>query len=1001
MKQNNINNAQVNQEKQIEENKKRQEMNKIQNAYRKEIDNLIRIIIDIKKLKRNVNAKLNKNSNYEILYPISHNWLNTYLDCCNLKNIKNSLYDTIESLININQKETSNDAILAMVKNQPNIQNIINNFLINKPLNYNILYQTPMIPEKNTINKNINYYRDFILVSESTLNLINYNYPSNIYFNCYLGENRIFSIFNTSIDVFRLGENGNVIPEIFYKFYSENDRKISFYNLQNQGYENYTKYYLIFIDRNNQTDYASPIFDKNNKEIGYAYKYHPNLTDYTSYIVSKIFKSILKLYFYYLKLGKKSNQINGKYYLVNEEYMRKFKEHYEYDNIIKSLFNVSYFKQILNGINQGNDNWNTIMSDKNIISIIKNAPYEINQKLIEKNKIGFNNNYIKEEPKIKNVENSEISYYDEFEIIDAEIYNLLFKPKEDSACRICFFVNESIFLQIPQKLNIKSSSCFIIFGSLNQNNVFQTKYLLECNSSNDFNKLVQYANTIGGLDIYINSIQFNNNIEQLYDGFNNPLGVIYHLSFVPQFNNVVQPNQNSPQFNQQINQNIANQQINQGLNPNTFNNPQVMPKPDFISNQAIFNPPTSPNPQKRIIMTITKDFLAPPLIGLKNVGATCYMNATLQCLSQITKFTDYFKYHNYVNQVISQSKSKPCLTKSYKNLIENLWPSNYNLLDNNNTFKNNNNTYYAPYDFKNKISKMNSLFQGAQANDAKDLVNFIIMTLHEELNKVKKTNQNMCNNLIINQTNQQEIFQNFLENFKKENRSIISDIFYGVTHTITQCSGCPYFKHNFESFFFLIFPLEEVRRFKLQELSNQNMNPMMMNMNQMMMNMNPMMMNMNKIQLLNQNIVDMYDCFDYNRKAEEFFGENAMYCNICRRQMNATYQTTLYYAPDILILVLNRGTGIQFKVKLTFSEVLDIRNYSEESASTGGVYDLIGVVTHMGESGASGHFIAACKSPINGVWYKYNDDLVFPVQNFQNEILNYAMPYILFYQKRV
>ena len=88
------------------------------------------------------------------------------------------------------------------------------------------------------------------------------------------------------------------------------------------------------------------------------------------------------------------------------------------------------------------------------------------------------------------------------------------------------------------------------------------------------------------------------------------------------------------------------------------------------------------------------------------MGATCYMNATLQCLSQITKLTDYFKYHDYVNQVISQSKSKPCLTKSYKNLIENLWPKNYNLLDNKNTFQNNNNTYYAPYDFKNKISKL-------------------------------------------------------------------------------------------------------------------------------------------------------------------------------------------------------------------------------------------------------------------------------------------------------
>ena len=316
------------------------------------------------------------------------------------------------------------------------------------------------------------------------------------------------------------------------------------------------------------------------------------------------------------------------------------------------------------------------------------------------------------------------------------------------------------------------------------------------------------------------------------------------------------------------------------------------------------------------------------------------MNATLQCLSQIKQLTDYFKYHDYVNVVISKYKSlpnqKPCLTKSYKNLIENLWPSNNpNLLDYKNTFQNNNNTYYAPYDFKNKISTMNPLFQGAQANDAKDLVNFIIMTLHEELNKIDKKNIQPIfnNNLIINQTNQQEIFKYFLENF-----------------------------------IFLIFPLEEVRKFKLQQLMNPNMNQMMMNMN--MINANQ---NMMKIQLLNQNIVDMNDCFDYNRKAERFFGQDAMYCNICKAQMNS---------------------------KLKFDEVLDITNYSEESAKTGAKYDLIGVVTHMGESGASGHFVAACKSPKNGVWYKYNDDLVFPVQNFQTEILNYAMPYILFYQKR-
>ena len=65
----------------------------------------------------------------------------------------------------------------------------------------------------------------------------------------------------------------------------------------------------------------------------------------------------------------------------------------------------------------------------------------------------------------------------------------------------------------------------------------------------------------------------------------------------------------------------------------------------------------------------------------------------------------------------------------------------------------------------------------------------------------------------------------------------------------------------------------------------------------------------------------------------------------------------------------------------------------------GNKYKLIGVVTHMGESGASGHFIANAKSPIDNEWYTYNDDLVYKVDNFKKQIIDYAMPYILFYQK--
>ena len=57
------------------------------------------------------------------------------------------------------------------------------------------------------------------------------------------------------------------------------------------------------------------------------------------------------------------------------------------------------------------------------------------------------------------------------------------------------------------------------------------------------------------------------------------------------------------------------------------------------------------------------------------------------------------------------------------------------------------------------------------------------------------------------------------------------------------------------------------------------------------------------------------------------------------------------------------------------------------------------VHNHMGENGANGHFIAFCRSPINDQWYNYNDDLCFLVNNFKEQVIDYAMPYILFYQK--
>ena len=111
------------------------------------------------------------------------------------------------------------------------------------------------------------------------------------------------------------------------------------------------------------------------------------------------------------------------------------------------------------------------------------------------------------------------------------------------------------------------------------------------------------------------------------------------------------------------------------------------------------------------------------------------------------------------------------MTESFKDLIENLWPSNINYIKEEYVHKNSNNSYFAPYKFKEKISNMNELFKGAQANDSKDLVNFIVMTLHEEMNKAEKkqpSDANFMNN-IMKQTDKNFVLNNFMKDFQEEN----------------------------------------------------------------------------------------------------------------------------------------------------------------------------------------------------------------------------------------
>ena len=149
----------------------------------------------------------------------------------------------------------------------------------------------------------------------------------------------------------------------------------------------------------------------------------------------------------------------------------------------------------------------------------------------------------------------------------------------------------------------------------------------------------------------------------------------------------------------------------------------------------------------------------------------------------------------------------------------------------------------------------------------------------------------------------------------------------------------------------------------------------------------------------NNYILNIEDCFIYNQKIEYFTGENQMYCNICRGSRDSRMLSKISSAPLVLILILNRGRGnLDFQEPFEFWEIIDLTNYVE-FPQPDNKYFLSGVVSHMGDSGPSGHFIAYCKMTANSKWYCYNDSLVN--ESSFIEINRRGTPYILFYQKIV
>ena len=678
--------------------------------------------------------------------------------------------------------------------------------------------------------------------------------------------------------------------------------------------------------------------------------------------------------------NKLNNEIKENVQLFDENQVLKKKEG-KYNETIKELENKiknseNEFKKQLNKLekerkenisqfeteldNKSNDlekltkeNKKFIEKEKNYLKKIKD--YELKEKANQLENKELQNKINKSEKDFNELKkiNSEILNENDKLLTQIKNYEIKLKEKMDNDDKLAekkrkeinekvlFLENKEIEIDrklqeielIKKELTIKRKQ---LDEEIKNNNKHQ-KQFNNFNGNNNFNNNINSNNNGLIPNPNINNMNINNVIPNI--GFNN--------------NNLM----NNIPFNMFP---IMNNNINNNVIP--FNNMNIIPPP---------SPPSPPKTDFKQISTYQK----PTLIGLNNIGATCYLNATLQCLSQTAALTNYFlteknKEKIINNNIAKKNKKDLQLCPIYLDLIQNLWD------------KNNINTSFSPNQFMSTIEAMNPLFKKGQAGDSKDFIIFILEQIHKELKKPVKNN--IQPNEPLNQYNKGNAFKHFFYEFQKD-VSIISDIFFGFNETTNVCLNC---KNNYNSknmanpicynyaiFNVIIFPLEEVKKFKYGDVLKNNF------------------LSKNKY-----NVVNLNDCFNYNQKTDTFTGDNKNYCNICKQLWDSEYTSKIFSAPNILVLILNRGKNNMYKVKLDFQETIDISNYVITSNGPI-IYNLYAVITHLGESGPNAHFVATCKSPVDNIWYRYNDAMVNRINNFFKDVTNFGTPYILFYQK--
>jgi ubiquitin carboxyl-terminal hydrolase 8 len=324
------------------------------------------------------------------------------------------------------------------------------------------------------------------------------------------------------------------------------------------------------------------------------------------------------------------------------------------------------------------------------------------------------------------------------------------------------------------------------------------------------------------------------------------------------------------------------------------------------------------------------------LMGLRNLGNTCFINSCIQILKNVYEL-NYYLTKNKINNVIDST-----ILKEWNKLVTQL---------------RDNSVVVSPISFVSTVQivskeRNNCLFKENSQNDMSEFIIFIIECFHRSISRPVRITISGSDK---NHTDRNAILcYKMIQTQRENDYSEIQDLFYAVYISEILSLDKKILSTNPETFFIL------------------------------------------DLDIPNKLNVSIIDCLDEFTKFETLDGSNAWYNCKIQKYESVFKRLTFWSLPKILIITLKRITPcgskknelVEFPLKM-----LDLSKYVNGYNPEKYVYDLFGVSNHYGNI-ENGHYTAMSLDSSNE-WRHYNDDSSHNIST-QEVVSNYA--YCLFYR---